>query len=217
MNWDERFAGEEYLFGTAPAHFIKRHAHRLAPGSEVLVVADGEGRNSVWLAEMGHTVTAWDNSAVAIEKARRLARTRDVDVTLSVQNAAEYPWPEARFDAVIGIFIQFAPPKLRDEMLAWMIRATRPGGFVMLHGYTVEQLKHGTGGPPVAENLYTEAVLRNRFAGTDIQHIESYEAEISEGTAHVGRSALIDLVARVPVCVRGKKLFHLSPGGDSAS
>ena len=148
MNWDERFAGEEYLFGTAPAHFIKRHAHWLAPGSEVLVVADGEGRNSVWLAEMGHTVTAWDNSAVAIEKARRLARTRDVDVTLSVQNAAEYPWPEARFDAVIGIFIQFAPPKLRDEILAGMMRAARPGGLVMLHGYTVEQLKYGTGALP---------------------------------------------------------------------
>ena len=199
MNWDERFAGEEYLFGTAPAQFLERHAHWLPPGSDVLVVADGEGRNSVWLAEMGHTITAWDSSAVAIDKARRLARTRDVDVTFSVQNAAEYPWPEARFNAVIGIFIQFAPPKLRDEMFAGMIRSTRPGGVVMLHGYTVEQLKHGTGGPPVAENLYTEENLRNHFAGTDILHIESYEAEISEGTAHVGRSALVDMVARVPV------------------
>lgn len=148
MNWDERFAGEEYLFGTAPARFLEKQVHRLPPGSEVLVVADGEGRNSVWLAELGHTVNAWDSSAVAIEKARRLARTREVDVTFSVQNAAEYPWPKARFDAVIGIFIQFAPPKLRDEMLAGMIRATRPGGLVMLHGYTVEQLKHGTGGLP---------------------------------------------------------------------
>lgn len=111
-------------------------------------MADGEGRNSVWLAELGHAVDAWDSSAVAIEKARRLARTREVDVTFSVQNAAEYPSPKARFDAVIGIFIQFAPPKLRDEMLAGMIRATRPGGLVMLHGYTVEQLKHGTGGLP---------------------------------------------------------------------
>lgn len=199
MNWDDRFAGEEYLFGTAPAHFLKRHAHWLPPGSDVLVVADGEGRNSVWLAGMGHRVSAWDNSAVAIEKARRLARIRGVDVTFSVQNAAEYPWPEARFDAVIGIFIQFAPPKLRDEMFAGMIRTTRPGGIVMLHGYTVEQLKHGTGGPPVAENLYTEELLRDRFAGTNILNIKSYEAEISEGTAHVGRSALIDLVARVPV------------------
>lgn len=199
MNWDERFSGEEYLFGTAPARFLQKHAHWLPAGSEVLVVADGEGRNSVWLAELGHAVDAWDNSAVAIEKARRLARSRDVDVTFSVQNAAEYPWPKARFDAVIGIFIQFAPPKLRDEMLAGMIRAARPGGLVMLHGYTVEQLKYGTGGPSAAENLYTEAFLQDRFAGTEILHIESYEAKISEGTAHVGRSALIDLVARVRV------------------
>ena len=196
MNWDERFAGEEYLFGTEPAQFLKRHAHRLSPGAETLVVADGEGRNSVWLAKMGHRVTAWDGSPVAVEKARRLAQTRGVDVTLSVHNAAEYPWPKARFDAVIGIFIQFAPPKLRDEMFAGMIRTTRPGGIVMLHGYSVEQLKHGTGGPSAAENLYTEELLRDRFAGTDILHFESYEADISEGTAHVGRSALIDLVAR---------------------
>ena len=199
MSWDERFAGEEYLFGTEPAHFLRRHAHWLSPCSEVLVVADGEGRNSVWLAEMGHTVTAWDNSVVAIEKARRLARTCDVDVTFSVQNAADYPWPEARYAAVIAVFIQFAPPKLRDEMFAGMIRMTRPGGIVMLHGYTVDQLKHATGGPPVAENLYTEAILQSRFAETDILHIKSYEAEISEGTAHVGRSALVDLVVRVPV------------------
>ncbi|WP_235674150.1 MULTISPECIES: class I SAM-dependent methyltransferase [unclassified Paracoccus (in: a-proteobacteria)] len=199
MNWDERFAGEEYLFGTAPARFLEKQVHRLPPGSEVLVVADGEGRNSVWLAELGHTVNAWDSSAVAIKKARRVARTRDVDVTFSIQNAAEYPWPKARFDAVIGIFIQFAPPKLRDEILAGMMRAARPGGLVMLHGYTVEQLKYGTGGPSVAENLYTEAFLRNRFAGTDIVYIESYEENLSEGTAHVGRSALIDLVARVRV------------------
>ena len=117
-------------------------------------------------------------------------------MTFSVQNAAEYPWPEARFDAVIGVFIQFAPPKLRDEMFAGMIRATQPGGIVMLHGYTVEQLKYGTGGPSVAENLYTDAMLRDRFAGTDILHLESYEAEISEGIGHVGRSALIDVVAK---------------------
>lgn len=100
---------ERNTFGTAPAHFIKRHAHRLAPGSEVLVVADGEGRNSVWLAEMGHTVTAWDTRLSRSRRHADLARTRDVDVTLSVQNAAEYPWPEARFDAVIGIFIQLRP------------------------------------------------------------------------------------------------------------
>lgn len=83
-------------------------------------------------------------------------------------------------------------------MFAGMIQTTRPGGIVMLHGYTVEQLKHGSGGPPVGENLYTEDLLRDCFAGTNILNIKSYEAEISEGTAHVGRSALIDLVARVP-------------------
>ena len=81
-------------------------------------------------------------------------------------------------------------------MFAGMIRATQPGGIVMLHGYTVEQLKHGTGGPSVAGNLYTDAMLRDRFAGTDILHFESYEADISEGIAHVGRSALIDVVAK---------------------
>lgn len=198
MNWDDRFAGEDYLFDTAPAQFLERHSHRLSPESKVLVVADGEGRNAVWLAEQGHEVSAWDGSPVAIEKARRLTCIRGVNVSFGVQEAAAYRWPISRYNAVIGIFIQFAQPDLRDAMFRGMIQAVRPGGILMLHGYIVEQLKHGTGGPPVEENLYTESLLRDRFAETDILHLKTYEAELREGSGHVGRSALIDLVTRVP-------------------
>lgn len=99
---------------------------------------------------------------------------------------------------VLGVFIQFAAPPLRAEIFAGMHAALRPGGLVMLHGYTPEQLAHGTGGPRAVENLYTPDLLTAAFADLEILYLNAYEAEISEGAGHKGRSALIDLVARKP-------------------
>ncbi|SER98923.1 Methyltransferase domain-containing protein [Tranquillimonas rosea] len=197
MDWDARFSSPDFVFGTEPAAFLRRHAGRFAAPSRILAVADGEGRNSVWLAEQGHDVTAWDGSANAIAKACGLAEARGVTVDFHVADAESYPWPEAAFDAVVGVFIQFAGPDPRDAMFAGMIHATRPGGHVLLHGYTPKQLEFGTGGPPRVENLYTEEMLRAAFAPYgEIEVLDSYEADIREGAGHAGRSALIDLVLR---------------------
>lgn len=196
--WNERYSIEGYLFGTEPAAALRAEAHRLAPRSRVLCVADGEGRNSVWLAGQGHRVTAWDASPVAVDKARRLAAARGQTVAFSVQTAEAFDWTAAEYDAVVAIFIQFAGPDLRDRIFAGMKAATRPGGLVILHGYTPRQLEYGTGGPPFVENLYTEDLLRRRFADFRIERLEAYEADLAEGTGHAGRSALIDLVARRP-------------------
>lgn len=198
MDWDERYGGEGFLFGTEPAAFLTRHAGRFAPGDRVLCVADGEGRNSVWLAAQGCRVAAWDASAVALAKARRLAQARGVAVGFSLAAAEDYAWPDAAFDAVVAIFIQFAGPDLRRRIFAGMKRAVRPGGLILLHGYTPRQLDHGTGGPRQVENLYIPQILQDAFAGWDIPVLRSYEAHLAEGTAHAGPSALIDLIARRP-------------------
>ncbi|UCV26627.1 SAM-dependent methyltransferase [Ferribacterium limneticum] len=199
-HWSARYrdAGDEYLFGTAPNKFLAAQAERFGAGMNVLSVADGEGRNAVWLAEQGCRVTATEISPVALEKAAKLARVRRVAVDFVQVDILNWDWPEAAYDAVLGIFIQFATPAERPRQLAGMKLAVKPGGLLLLQGYTPKQLEHRTGGPSAVENLYTEAMLRELFADWDIVLLREHEDTIEEGTAHAGRSALIDLVARKP-------------------
>jgi SAM-dependent methyltransferase len=196
--WDARYAGDDYLFGQAPNAFLAAQATRLKRGWSALAVADGEGRNGVWLAEQGLEVLSVDSSAVAQEKARRLAAARAVDLRLELADLATWTFPQSRFDVIAAIFIQFAGPPLRSRVFEAMKRALKPGGLLLLEGYRPEQLEYRTGGPPIAENLYTEAMLREAFADLEILELRSYDAVIEEGVAHKGMSALIDLVARAP-------------------
>lgn len=202
--WSARYrdAGEAYLFGTAPNRFLANRRERLLEGRTVLSVADGEGRNSVWLAEQGLEVTAIELSAVALEKARRLADGRRVAVRFLQADMLAPGWPPVAlhdaFDWVIGIFIQFVGPPWRDRQFDGMKRATRPGGRILLQGYTPKQLEYRTGGPSALENLYTEENLRAAFADWEIEELVAYEDDLSEGSGHKGRSALIGLVARKP-------------------
>jgi SAM-dependent methyltransferase len=195
--WDQRYAKPDFVFGTEPAAFLTREAGRLAPNSRVLCVADGEGRNSVYLAGLGHRVTAFDLSPVGVEKARKLAARGGVEVGFDVAGVEDWDWSE-RYDAVVAVFIQFAPPDLRDRLFGWMARAVAPGGLLLLHGYAPRQVAYGTGGPPNAENMYTEQMLRAAYDGWEILRLADYDAEIDEGEGHSGRSGLVDLVARKP-------------------
>jgi len=198
--WSARYrdAGDDYLFGTAPNKFLAGQAEYFGAGVSVLSVADGEGRNAVWLAEQGCAVTATEISSVALEKAARLAHSRHIVVDFVQADIFNWDWPQAAFDAVVGIFIQFAGPAERPRQLAGMQQSVKPGGVLLLQGYTPKQLEFGTGGPSAVENLYTAALLRQVFADWEIILLREYEDTIAEGTAHAGRSALIDLVARKP-------------------
>jgi SAM-dependent methyltransferase len=196
--WDARYAGEDYLFGEKPNAFLVSQSARLKRGWSALAVADGEGRNGVWLAEQGLDVLSQDSSPVAQQKARRLAAARGVDVRFDLTDLATWTFPERRFDLIAAIFIQFADPDWRTRLFEGMSRALKPGGLLLLEGYRPEQLGYGTGGPPTAENLYTEAMLRQAFPRLEIVELTSYDARIEEGSGHNGMSALIDLVARKP-------------------
>ncbi|HKO90078.1 MAG TPA: class I SAM-dependent methyltransferase [Polyangiaceae bacterium] len=196
--WNRRFATESYIFGVQPAAFLVDNAHYLPPGSRVLAPADGEGRNSVFLAELGHRVVATDIAPEGIAKAQKLAASRGVNVDFRHLDLQGWQWPEAEFDAVVAIFLQFAPPAFRDEIFAGMKRAVRPGGVVLLHGYTPKQLEYRTGGPSAVEQLYTEELLRASFADWQLLRLQAYERELDEGAGHKGQSAIIDLVARRP-------------------
>lgn len=194
--WDERYAGEEYLFGTEPNAFLVAQRHLLQPGMSCLAVADGEGRNGVWLAQQGLQVLSVEASAVALEKAKRLAQARGVQIEFEQADLEHWQWGENRFDLVAAVFIQFAAPALRAQMFENIKRCLKPGGLLLLQGYTPRQLEFKTGGPPVAENMYTEAVLQESFSGMLWLHFAEHDSEIHEGAGHYGKSALIDLVAR---------------------
>lgn len=198
--WSARYrdAGDEYLFGTAPNKFLAAQAERFGAGMSVLSVADGEGRNSVWLAEQGCQVTATEISSVALEKAAKLARARGVAIDFVQADILNWDWPQAAFDAVVGIFIQFATAAERPRQLAGMKQAVKSGGLLFLQGYTPKQLEYKTGGPSAVENLYTAEMLRETFADWEIISLHEHDDSLTEGSAHTGRSALIDLVARKP-------------------
>ncbi len=196
--WNKRYAQAEYVFGKAPNAFLAAQAPLLRPGMRALSVADGEGRNSVWLAEQGLEVTAFDFSPPAIEKARALAAERGVTVNFEQGDIYGWRWPVAAYDVVVAIFVQFADPAMRAFKFERMRAALKPGGLILLQGYTPKQLEYRTGGPSMIENLYTPEMLEQSFAGMDIVSLSQYERELNEGARHAGMSAVIDLVARQP-------------------
>jgi len=197
--WDQRYAREDYLFGTEPNALLQRQAARLSAGQSALAVADGEGRNGVWLAERGLNVASVDISMVGVAKARRLARKRGVDIAFERADLKHWDFPHNAFDVVVAIFIQFAPPALRDRIFTGMRAALKPGGILMLRGYRPKQLDYGTGGPKEVEQLYTRSLLETAFGDLNIVSLEEHDSEIHEGDGHSGMSALIDLVAEKPI------------------
>lgn len=194
--WNRRFAEDGFLFGTTPNAWLRERAGVWQPGQRVPCVADGEGRNGVWLAQQGLRVDAFDIAEVGVAKARRPAAEQGVEVNFAVSDCDTFPWSEAAYDGVAAIFVQFADPALRERLFERIARCLKPGGTLVLQGYTPRQLEYRTGGPPIESHLYTEALLREAFAGMDITALHEYEAELEEGSGHRGRSALIGLVAR---------------------
>ncbi len=198
--WSARYrdAGDDYLFGTAPNRFLEAQAALFRPGLRVLSVADGEGRNAVWLAAQGCAVTATEISPVALAKAQKLAHQQHVTVDFVETDILRWAWPQAAYDVVVGIFIQFVGPQERAQLFAAMREAVCPGGTLLLQGYTPKQLEYRTGGPGAVENLYTRELLEEAFGDWEIIQLKEHEATIEEGRGHAGHSALIDLVVRKP-------------------
>jgi cyclopropane fatty-acyl-phospholipid synthase-like methyltransferase len=197
-SWDERYAQPGYLFGEAPNAFLNSQANLLRPGWRALSVADGEGRNGVWLAERGLQVHALDASLVALNKARRLAQKRGVQLCFDHADLLNWNWPESAYDLVVAIFIQFVGPDGRAILFDGIRTTLKPGGLLILQGYTPRQLEYKTGGPPDAENMYTEPMLREAFGDWHISHLREHDEFVAEGIGHHGVSALIDLVAEKP-------------------
>lgn len=194
--WNERFGGPEYFYGTEPNAFLASQSHLLKAGQSVLSVADGEGRNGVWLAEQGLNVLAVDFSEKALEKSRQLAASRGVSLQTELVDVHTWNWGENRFDVIVAIFIQFASSKERPALHRTIQQALKPGGLLLLQGYAPKQLEYRTGGPSNVDNLYTAEDLQCDFGAMEILQLREHDMEIREGPGHSGMSALVDLVAR---------------------
>lgn len=196
--WEARFAVPDYAFGKEPNEFLKSCKNLLPRSGRALAVADGEGRNGVWLAEQGLDVLAIDFSPSAQRKARALASERGVDIGVIQADVHDWDYPQSAFDVVVEIFAQFSTPAERAVKWAGMRRALKSGGLLVIQGYTPKQLEYGTGGPKKLENLYTRAMLDQAFGDFHDLRIVEEEREIHEGASHAGMSALIGLTARKP-------------------
>lgn len=198
QRWQERFAAPGYRFGKEPNEFLVSCKPLLPRAGKALAVADGEGRNGVWLARQGLDVVSVDFSPAAQDKARALAAEHRVSVTFVEADAHAWHYPESAFDVVVDIFTQFSAPADRARKWAGMRKALRPGGLLIVQGYTPKQLAHGTGGPKQIENLYTRELLESAFGDYGDVRITEEERDLQEGPGHSGMSAFIGLTARKP-------------------
>lgn len=194
--WDERYAADEYVYGTLPNDFLVSRVASL-PRGRVLCLGEGEGRNATWLAQQGFEVHAVDASAVGMEKARRLAHGRGVAVATTIADLATWDAGEAQWDAIVSIFCHLPPPvraRVHGRIAHWL----RPGGVFLLEAYTPDQLALETGGPPVAELMMTLAGLRAELAGLAIEHGVETVRRVVEGRLHHGDGAVVQVLARRP-------------------
>jgi len=196
QRWEERFAVPDYAFGKEPNYFLSSCKPLLPRPGKSLSVADGEGRNGVWLAEQGLDVVSIDFAPSAQRKAQALAQERGVMVSFLQADVHAWGYPEAAFDVVVEIFTQFSSPAERAMKWAGMRKALKPGGLLIIQGYTSKQLQYGTGGPKEIENLYTRALLEDAFRELHGLTIVEEELALHEGTSHGGMSAVINLTAR---------------------
>lgn len=192
--WDARYAEPTYAYGTDPNAWLARHADLLPASGRALVPASGEGRDAVWLAERGLTVTAVDLSAEGLAKTQALAGARGVEVETVHADLATWGWPLAEVDVVVLSFVHVGPG-FRAALHRRAVEALRPGGIVVLEGFHVGQLvyreTHGSGGPGRADMLFTADLLREDFAGMEVLALEETETTLREGAYHDGLARVV--------------------------
>jgi SAM-dependent methyltransferase len=195
--WDQNFSIAGFKYGTAPNAFLVDQAHRLQPGSDVLVPGDGEGRNGVWLAQQGHRVTAMDGSSVGLLKAQALAAERGVSITTQLGDLTDWTPAPASFDAVVLTFVHL-PPAIRAGVHRRLAAGLRPGGLLILEAFHPQQLQHRSGGPKDATMLYAPELLRQDFDGMDEIQAWAGETTLDEGPGHQGQAHVTRWIGRRP-------------------
>ncbi|MBU3741192.1 MAG: class I SAM-dependent methyltransferase [Candidatus Kapabacteria bacterium] len=195
--WDERYATDEYVYGTEPNDLLRQYVTSLPQAGRVLCVADGEGRNGVFLAEQGMHVVSMDRSTVGLQKAEALAAQRGVSITTVAADLAQADLGHASWDAIVSIFCHL-PQDIREDLHRRVVDALKPGGVFILEAYTPDQIPLRTGGPPTPDMMVTADALRRELQGLDLELCREVTRDIHEGRLHHGISAVVQCVAKKP-------------------
>ena len=194
--WNDRYGNSaEYVYGTEPNDFLKSVSSKLSPNSKILSIGEGEGRNSVYLAKLGHSVMGVDASSVGMDKARKLAEEQGVTIQTTVADLATFEIGDAEWDGIVSIFCHL-PPLLRKEVYKKVVKGLVPGGILILESYTPKQLEYKTGGPPVAEMMSTLEELSEELEGIVFEIGEKKERDVVEGTFHTGKAHVVQVLGR---------------------
>lgn len=194
--WEARYGAEAYIYGTEPNEFLRANLHVL-PDGPVLCLAEGEGRNAVFLAGTGRDVQSVDLTENGVAKTKRLAEHRGVVVDAVVADLADFDLGVEQWGSVVSIFAHM-PPALRRDLHARVVTSLRPGGVFLLEAYTPDQIGRGTGGPAVPEMAMTIEGLRGELGGLEFVHALQLERDVIEGEGHTGIGAVVQLIARKP-------------------
>lgn len=194
--WDKRYDTKDYVYGKEPNDFLAAVIDQI-PAGKTLCIAEGEGRNAVFLAGHGHDVVAVDSSTVGLDKARQLASERGVQIKTVVADLAHFDIEPDSWDAVVSIFAHVLP-ETREDLHRKIVRGLRSGGMLVLEAYTPEQISLGTGGPPVAEMTMTLEALQQELDGLVFRHAEELRRNVTEGRYHTGEGSVVQVLAVKP-------------------
>ncbi|MES9862268.1 MAG: methyltransferase domain-containing protein [Candidatus Thiodiazotropha sp. LLP2] len=192
--WNERYSNEAYAYGIDPNTFLTAMYDKLASG-KILCIGEGEGRNAVWLAEQGNSVTAVDISEIGLKKANKLAKSRGVTITTVHANLADFEIESRKWDAIVSIFCHL-PPNLRHDIHRRCVEGLRPGGVFLLEAYAPLQLEYKTGGPSAVEMMMDVPSLTTELTGLEFIHLQERVREVNEGEFHNGAGAVVQVLAQ---------------------
>ncbi len=191
--WNEKYSDPRFIYGLAPNDFLKQSVHHLTPSGKILCIAEGEGRNAVWLAELGFKVTAVDASEVGLNKGQTLAKSKGVKIDWIHADLQHYNPGQQAWDGVVAIFAHL-PPELRSQVHADCVESLKAGGVLLLEAYTPEQLRFRTGGPSNPDWLMTPEMLEQELRGLTFERLQKVERQIIEGIGHTGTGSVVQVI-----------------------
>jgi len=189
--WDERYARQEYIYGTEPNSFLKEKLLLLKPG-RILLPAEGEGRNAVFAASLGWETDAFDQSIEGKKKALLLAKQKNVSINYHIQSLVEWDTDPDQYDCIALIFVHL-PEELRKQVHHSAIKALKPGGIIILDAFSINQLKRNSGGPKSIEMLFSVDMIKSDFANLSDARIQETQVILEEGSLHRGLADVIQL------------------------
>jgi len=196
-NWDQRYSEPGFTYGTTPNSFLVSVVDRIPPG-RVLMLAEGEGRNAVYLASLGYQITAVDGSAVGLGKALELAAERGVRLTTIVADLAGFEIEPEKWDAIVSCFCHI-PSAIRIPMHRKVVQGLKPGGVFVLEAFSKEQMDYDTGGPKSLDMLMSREELLQELDGLDFMHAATLVRDVKEGRGHTGLASVVQILATKPI------------------